>query len=77
MPTQPSYLEREWDMALPGFVDEDKVSTARITHPTVGHQTRMAHATRAATAAAAAAAAQNIGSGSSVGHQGQHYHHHR
>lgn len=66
-------------MALPGFVDEEKTSTARIAHPTVGHQTRMAHATRAATAAAAAAAAvpQGAGLGANVGHQGHHYHHHR
>lgn len=75
-------VEREWDMALPGFVDEEKAPATRIAHPTMGHQTRVAHATRAATAAAAAAAAaaatsQGTGPGASIGHQGHHHPHHR
>lgn len=46
------YLEREYDMGLYGYVDsEERGGSTKVVHPTVGHQTRNAHATRAASSA--------------------------
>jgi transcription initiation factor TFIID subunit 12 len=42
------YLEREYDMGLSGFVEQDEKTAPKAVQPTVGHQTRSAHATRAA-----------------------------
>lgn len=50
---RPPVLEREYDLGLPGFVDgEERTALRRMPHPTVGHQTRAAHAARAASTAA-------------------------
>lgn len=57
-------------MGLSGFVDIDDKITPRPTHPTVGHQTRAAHAARAASHAAVAQ--QSIMLNPNLHHHQQH-----
>lgn len=57
-------------MGLSGFVEIDDKITSRPTHPTVGHQTRAAHAARAASHAAVAQ--QSI-----MLNPNLHHHHHQ